>query len=601
MSAGSLYSPLIYDDSIRILELTRVQQQSRPFSSRLIITQLSRRPDYIALSYAWGEPSPEDPILLVDEQPLRIRASLWQAFNELTACGKAIKLWVDQICIDQQNNNERGKQVQLMSEIYKQARLVTCWLGCYEDESHLAFHLFGVLGQPLCDDSPRIRSKWQRHAAALVDAGYLHAVEDLFSPFQKPVQAAAALLQRPWFSRLWVVQEVALASALEFRCGPSSISADVFFEAIYKLSSVVSSPPMPWLLKPYRNALKLGQLRAQVSAGQSHSFPHLAQDFSGWSCKRSHDRLIALFGLVFRGKQAWFTPSYSISSPELYTEFARNHIQLTGSLDILHFAGCGDTAAHELCVANDQVVLQLNPPAGDIPSWVPDWRVQSRPLTLSTNPENRFAMFSATKSHPDFKSNGRMLQVRARMVDKVKYCGWPYWEGLGSHLRITEHEIFNLWFNMTKKYLKNGDVESMFASTLVMGGKVRVTEREGIRANATDLPGLFRHWAARNLDKFRGNVKKDWKDGIEDSTRYGYIAEEICRDRSFFITETGRLGLGSVNVSPGASIYLIHGLRVPFVIDYGLDSHVLRGECYVHGVMDGQIHYSDQDCLLYLI
>ncbi|KAH8731578.1 heterokaryon incompatibility protein-domain-containing protein [Phaeosphaeriaceae sp. PMI808] len=577
MSIQSLYSPLNYTDSIRILELTRGDRGSSPFSGRLIITQLSKRPDYTALSYFWGEPSSKDPILLLDEQPLQIRASLWQALYELTACGSAIRLWVDQICIDQGNKSEQEQQVQLMSEIYKRARLVTCWLGCHENDSHLAFHLL-----------------------ALIEAGHLQTLDDLFSPLRSPVQAAASLVQRPWFRRLWVVQEVALASALELRCGSSSISADVFFEATLKLSSVVSDPPMPWLLKPYWNTLKLGQLRAQVSAGQNHSFPHLAQNLSGWNCKRSHDRLIALFGLVFREKQAWFTPSYSISSPEFYTEFARKHIHMTGSLDILHFAGYGDTVSHGLFKADGQTVLQVNPPADDIPSWVPDWRVQSRPLTLSANPENWSTAFSATESHPDFKLNDCTLQVRARRVDKIKFCGWLYCEWLGRRLRITEHELFNLWFNMAQQFLKDADVESMFASTLVMDGRVGVTERQGIGANLTDVPGLFRRWAAKNLDKCRENGKGNWKDGIEDSTRYGYIAEEICRDRNFFITEAGRLGLGSVNASPGASIYLIHGLKVPFVIDHGPGRHVLRGECYVHGLMEGGVHYSDEDCFLCL-
>jgi len=114
------------------------------------------------------------------------------------------------------------------------------------------------------------------------------------------------------------------------------------------LSSVVSDPPMPWLLKPYRNALKLGLLRAQVSAEYSHSFPHLAQTLSGWNCEKSRDRLIALFGLVFRDKQAWFTPSYSMPTPTLYTTFAERQIHMKRGLEILHFAGCGDSSAHKL-------------------------------------------------------------------------------------------------------------------------------------------------------------------------------------------------------------------------------------------------------------
>lgn len=287
MSTHNIHRPLNGTDSIRILELNRGHRESTPFSGRLITTQLSKRPEYTALSYVWGEPSPEDPMLMLNGQPLQIRASLWQALSELTAHGNAVKLWVDQICINQENQNEQEQQVQMMSEIYKKARLVTCWLGVRENDSDLAFHLFGVLGQLLCEDDSghdqQNSLEWQSHTSALMEAGRLHDVDDLFNPNRRPV------LQRPWFRRLWVVQEVALACALELRCGSSLISGSEFFEAIRKLSSAVTDPPMPWLLKPYRNALKLGQLRAQVSAKQNHSFPHLAHKLSEWNCKRSHD------------------------------------------------------------------------------------------------------------------------------------------------------------------------------------------------------------------------------------------------------------------------------------------------------------------------
>jgi len=103
------------------------------------------------------------------------------------------------------------------------------------------------------------------------------------------------LVKRSWFYRLWIVQEAALASALELRYRSSSIRGGVFFDAIHILSSVVCDPLMPWLLQPSRNANKLGQLRAQVAAGQNHSFPHLAHTLSGWLCGKDHDRLIALF------------------------------------------------------------------------------------------------------------------------------------------------------------------------------------------------------------------------------------------------------------------------------------------------------------------
>jgi hypothetical protein len=549
----------------------------------------------------WGEQSSDDPILLLDGHPLQIRASLWQALKELVTRVNTVRFWIDQVCIDQDNETEREQQVRLMSRIYGRAQRVIGWLGSHEGDSSLAFSLLLMLGSLSIAKDPQIDQGWQSPLVVLMEEGNVRSTDDLFNPNLRPIQAAARLVQRPWFSRLWIVQEVALATTLELCCGNSSIPGEVFFKAIQVLSSAVSDPPMPWLLKPYRNALKLGLLRAQVSAEYNHSFPHLAQTLSGWNCQESHDRLIALFGLVFRDTQAWFTPNYSMPSPTFYTKFAERHIHMKKGLEILHFAGCGDSSAHKLYQDGDQFILQANPPADDIPSWVPDWRVQSRPLTLSTNLENRSVAFSATNSAPDYKLDHGTLHARAREIDRIKVCGHPYYESLGRRLRITEHETFNDWFNLSKTVLGNANIEEMFASTLVMDGKVAVTERQYIGINTAAVPDMFGSWAARNLDEVEEPCKESLKDGIDDSTRYGYIAEEVCRDRTFFITEAGRLGLGSVHVSPGDSIYLIHGLTSPFTIHRQLDSHVLRGECYVYGLMDGEVQCSVDDTFLHLV
>jgi hypothetical protein len=421
-SPQRIYSQLHGHDSIRILELTRVHQRNTQFCGRLITIRLDERPDYVALSYVWGKESSDDPMLRVNGHLLQIRASLGEALQELTTRGNPIRLWVDQICIDQNNETEKEQQVQLMSRIYVQARRVIGWLGGHDDDSQLAFDLLFVAGYVPTAHGVQAESKWQRTVDALMKAGHLHKLGDLFDQSKRTVRAAACLVQRPWFYRLWIVQEAALASTLELCCGNSSIPGDIFFNAVRILCSVVSDPPMPWLQKPYLNAHKLGLLRAQVSVGQNHSFPHLAHTFGGWLCKKDQDRLNALFGLMFRNKQAWFTPTYSMSAVRLYSEFAQAHIRLKGTLDLLHFAGCVDNSTHTLFKIENQVVLQLEPPPADIPSWVPDCRVQSRPLVLTKDFEDVSLRFSATISDPEFEFHHNILRVCAREIDKIQVC-----------------------------------------------------------------------------------------------------------------------------------------------------------------------------------
>ena len=80
---------------------------------------------------------------------------------------------------------------------------------------------------------------------------------------------------------------------------------------------------------------------------------------------------------------------------------------------------------------------------------------------------------------------------------------------------------------MAKKTLKDADVESIFASTLVMDGKVSVMERADLAVQSADVMRLFGHWATRNLHAIRSQSDEDWGCGLEETTRYGYLVEEI--------------------------------------------------------------------------
>jgi hypothetical protein len=143
-----------------------------------------------------------------------------------------------------------------------------------------------------------------------------------------------------------------------------------------------------------------------------------------------------------------------------------------------------------------------------------------KPLTLATNVEDESLGFSATASGPEFELCHHVLRVCAREMDSIRVCGWPYYKLLGRRAKMTEHETFNHWFNLAKAALNNTDVEPMFASTLVMDGKVAVMERRATSDNSPDVTSLFERWACRNLENFNRPCGGDWKDGIDDSTQY---------------------------------------------------------------------------------
>lgn len=98
----------------------------------------------------------------------------------------------------------------------------------------------------------------------LTDAGLIEDMEHPFHPNSVIGRAAATLCQRPWFRRLWVVQEATLAQVLEIQCGHLAIPSQEFFDGVEALCSTVSDPPMESLHSQYYNVHRLGQLIAKI-------------------------------------------------------------------------------------------------------------------------------------------------------------------------------------------------------------------------------------------------------------------------------------------------------------------------------------------------
>jgi hypothetical protein len=190
--------------------------------------------DYEALSWSWGSEPPEYQILIrKGESRTRMRATgalVW-AIKHLRYPDRDRTLWVDAICIDQGNVDEKNHQVQMMSQIYSYAIRVCIWLGLDDVESSRAIRFIKeeILQlrhfDTLCQDESNSQ-KWQ---------------------------SLLLLMQRPWFFRRWVVQEIALARDATIYCGPDeiawkdfSVAVELFVEvetATHRLSEVMKKDP----------------------------------------------------------------------------------------------------------------------------------------------------------------------------------------------------------------------------------------------------------------------------------------------------------------------------------------------------------------------
>jgi hypothetical protein len=175
------YCPLLSGtDSIRLLRLLPSKDKNAPIRCQLFTYSLQASDKgthpYDALSYVWGTPD-ESRSIRIDERDVLVTPNLYKALSHLRHCFIERILWADAVCINQEDVKEKEQQIQFMARIYGQANRVVVWLGEAAGDSDLALE--------------EIRA-----------AGGQKPTKSLDNKTNK--QAVLALLQRPWFQRIWV-------------------------------------------------------------------------------------------------------------------------------------------------------------------------------------------------------------------------------------------------------------------------------------------------------------------------------------------------------------------------------------------------------------
>ena len=182
-------------------------------------------PPYEALSYAWGDSKRDKTCFCQDEissGDFKVTDSLFQALKQLRHVDDDRSLWVDQICIDQTNSEEKSQQIRLMSSIYRQAKQVVIWLGPADPETSLAFSLIENIAVQCI--------KYYLRVPEVITMSHLGTdpLLELTSADAPEWVAYRRLFKRSWFARLWVFQEIALSKSATIICGNYSVSWSAF-------------------------------------------------------------------------------------------------------------------------------------------------------------------------------------------------------------------------------------------------------------------------------------------------------------------------------------------------------------------------------------
>jgi len=213
------YSPLLPANengspSIRILHIQPHQSNTDSIiECSLVDAYLGEGDSYEALSYCWGDSRNTMPILL-NRVDFPVRGNLLDALRRLRRENSLRRMWIDAICVNQEDIEERNNQVQLMGRIYTSTSRCLAWLGCdtVTAETGLTTHrkieelrLSNPYDQNDQQTLETIVSRW-------LDSG-------LPEPDSEGWVALQAILLAPWCTRAWVVQEVAFPRLVTLICG----------------------------------------------------------------------------------------------------------------------------------------------------------------------------------------------------------------------------------------------------------------------------------------------------------------------------------------------------------------------------------------------
>ena len=272
-------------------------------------------PSYVALSYTWGNPIPLHTIRL-NGKHFSIRENLFDFLNAFGASEpgqQSHHLWIDQLCIDQSNNNERGHQVQMMGDIYRNAQFVISWLdrSCLEAFRDLASGHFDLY---------------------LYDQ-YVRAI---------------TIFSNQYFSRLWVVQKVLLAKEVKFMCGDAWIN----YQALVRLSLALDRR---WWTPECVNALGLFETK-EALAGNNWSFVYvLNHGGSMLRCEDGRDQVYGLLGIVGSSHHVPEV-NYQDSVQQVYLDTVRIILTESQTQTVDLILGCAGSLAGNMCLPLEQLL-----------------------------------------------------------------------------------------------------------------------------------------------------------------------------------------------------------------------------------------------------
>ena len=202
----------------------------------VVVTSTNQNMSYDALSYCWGN-GPRDSLLELNSSSFAVSSSLQAALRKLRSRTETRYLWVDAICINQDDDNEKAIQVATMLRIFQKAARIHVWLGEASEDSGLAIACMTDRHYASLQDGLKDTAKMKHHGSCIVRLRTIHS-------------ALCNFFARPWFRRTWIRQEIYASRSIKVHCGDKSLTWPSLWSARRLLQSIEESRGEQWAHDP---------------------------------------------------------------------------------------------------------------------------------------------------------------------------------------------------------------------------------------------------------------------------------------------------------------------------------------------------------------
>ncbi|OTA06113.1 ABC transporter [Trichoderma parareesei] len=640
--AAAVYKDVAHLDSvqeeIRMLHLECGSGSSLP---QCTLHRVSLRsdppPKYEALSYTWGDENDRREIA-VNGYIVDVTVNLYSALRRLRLENETRVLWIDALCINQTDLDERSQQVQLMRNIYTLCDRTVIWVGetpedlsptwgmhWYGDEKDdKAMDWFWDDFYPEADLSEADANDvdWIFHAFAnirLFSGGHL-SDQPLFTDLTgdefsysmsypdyccQVADALAPFYESPWWTRIWTVQEVILPAKAAFLYGPISIDMSFLLDAFSALTGHMFEPccsevfsssnfSVRKCLRKLGSALtNIKNIRTSHGNGASVDLWETMTTFRARFATDNRDKVHGVLGLINSWPGQPIIPNYRTAAEAIYCQAAISTATGTKSLLPLHFP------------------LQKHACPG-LSSWCVDWTAASgladqlNDFQWSQQQFRVFPTHGRDQFHMIPHADNRILEVKGRGGDRVASVGRICQGNNPTEKRKAHCDWFllaDLHRNPTKPNPAGCSNFEAFWKCLCWDMIMRTREGavvESARSTGTQSYEAFVGYchsspksvfhpqglsqadreAVLRLDpNFETTEDTDWGHYSQPDFLTEQFINGLTHNTTMFLTDSGYLGLGPPETQVGDEVWCLFGGQMPFVLrQLGAKQEFLPGQ-----------------------